>query len=136
MDKYGWLLIAIAVVAAGSGCGKAEQKPAAPEPVAVDASALPEFLRYPNAVATERIDVSTTDSRGIVWTLLTADPGTTVSDWYRASAEQAGWKKSPEMHAGQSQLLEWENPEKTETVKLMLYPKDGKTAISITHGLK
>uniref|UniRef100_A0A7C4CCW2 Uncharacterized protein n=1 Tax=candidate division WOR-3 bacterium TaxID=2052148 RepID=A0A7C4CCW2_UNCW3 len=133
MRRYTWLLLACVVPAVTMFCGKPAPKPAAPTPAGIDMSTLPEFLRYPGAVATERIPVSTPAGTGTVWTLVTTDPIAQVSDWFRASAEKAGWQKPPEMHAGQTQMLEWEKPDKSEVVKLMLYPKVGQTAISIAH---
>lgn len=130
------VLLLTAVVLLGAGCGKAEEKKPAAQTQTVDISTLPEFLRYPGAKATERIALSTSDSKGTVWTLITSDPADQVSDWYRLSAEKAGWSLAPEKPAGQIRLLEWENAEKTETVKITFYPKDGNTAISIAHGLK
>lgn len=117
-----------------AACGPAPEKAsAAKTPPAVDISALPEFLRYPGAVATEKLDVSTSDSRGTVWTLISGDTQEAISAWYVASVEKAGWVKSA---AARGTMLEWDNKEKTETIKLLAYGKDGKTAISITHGLK
>ncbi|MFO7674830.1 MAG: hypothetical protein R6X12_00725 [bacterium] len=121
-----------------AGCGTAEDKPAAvaaaPDAAAVDISALPEFLRYPGAEAVERIEVSTDDSRGTVWTLASAATRAEVEEWYQASVEKAGWLKDPE--GGKVGVFEWVNPERTETIKLLAYEQDGKTSISITHGLK
>ena len=131
------VLLLVLAAAFWTGCGKAEEKPAvakpATEPAVVDISTLQEFLRYPGAVATERMDISTSDSKGTSWTLVTADPESTVVAWYAGSIEKAGWVKVPETKVG---LYSWEKPDKSETIKMMLYPKDGKTAISITHGLK
>jgi hypothetical protein len=120
-----------------AGCGKAEEKPVAAKPAeaaAVDISALREFLRYPGATAVERMALNTEDSKGTVWTLVSADPRAQVEDWYKTSVEKAGWVKDPE--GGKVGMLEWVNPDKTETIKMMVYEKDGKTSISITHGLK
>jgi hypothetical protein len=120
-----------------AGCGKAEEKPVAAKPAeapAVDISALQEFLRYPGATAVERMALNTEDSKGTAWTLVSADPRAQVEDWYKTSVEKAGWVKDPE--GGKVGMLEWVNPDKTETIKMMVYEKDGKTNISITHGLK
>lgn len=128
------LVLAVAAVFS-AGCGKAEEKPAAkPAVAAVDISTLPEFLRYPAATASERMALSTSDSKGTSWLLVSSDPQAQVEEWYRASVEKAGWVKDP---AGNKVgVLEWEKPDKTETIKLLVYEKDGKTNISITHGLK
>ena len=126
-------LVAVAVFSAG--CGKAEEKPAAkPAAAGVDISTLPEFLRYPGATATERMALSTPDSKGTSWLLVSGDPRDQVEEWYRASVEKAGWVKDPD--GGKVGLLEWVKPDKAETIKLMVYEKDGKTNISLTHGLK
>lgn len=134
-------LLSVLVLAAAlfwTGCGKAEDKPAAAraaaKPAAVDTSTLPAFLRYPGAEAIERMQINTSDSKGTSWLLVSSDPQAQVEEWYRASVEKAGWVKDP---AGNKVgVLEWEKPDKTETIKLLVYEKDGKTNISITHGLK
>ena len=102
----------------------------------MDISTLPGFLRYPGAKAVERIAVSTSDSKGTVWTLVSGDPRDKVAEWYRSSVGKEGWNESPEMAAGRSSMLEWEKPDKKETIKMLVYEKDGKTNISLTHGLK
>jgi|WetSurMetagenome_2_1015567.scaffolds.fasta_scaffold34120_3 hypothetical protein len=120
-----------------TGCGKAEKKPVAAKPAeapAVDISTLQEFLRYPGAKATERIQISTDDSKGTAWTLVSDDPRAKVEDWYRASCEKAGWVKDPECN--KVGMLELVNNDRTETIKMMVCEKDGKSYISITHGLK
>jgi hypothetical protein len=131
-------LATIAAVLLAVGCGKAGEKPAAARPAAdtavVDISTLPEFLRYPGAVATERVKISTEDSNGTAWTLVSDDARAQVEDWYKASVEKAGWVKDPDSR--KVGLLEWVNADKTETIKMMVYEKDGKSHISITHGLK
>jgi hypothetical protein len=33
-------------------------------------------------------------------------------------------------------MLEWIEPDKSETIKMLVYEKDGKSNISLTHGLK
>lgn len=123
-----------------SGCGKAKAKPVAGRPATgaavVDISTLPAFLRYPGAKATERVALSLKDSRGTVWTLVTGDPRDKVADWYRISVGKEGWNKTPETDAGRSSMLEWEKPDKTETIKMLIYEQNGKTSISLTHGLK
>jgi hypothetical protein len=119
------------------GCGKAEEKPVAVNPAqtpAVDITTLQEFLRYPGATAVERMALNTEDSKGTVWTLVTPDASAQVEEWYRASVEKAGWVKDPD--GKKVGMLEWVNADKTETIKMMVYEKDGKTNISITHGLK
>ncbi len=119
-----------------AGCGKAEEKPAvqpASDAPAVDIASVPEFLRYPGASAKERMELNTSDSKGTVWTLESVDPESTVVAWYSVSVEKAGWVKVPETKVG---LYSWEKPDKSETIKMMVYPQDGKTSISITHGLK
>jgi hypothetical protein len=134
------VLVLMAASVYWSGCGKAGSKPAVGRPAAsteaVDISTLPGFLRYPGAKATERVALSLKDSKGTVWTLVTGDPRDKVADWYRASVAKEGWNKSPEMDAGRSSMLEWEKPDKTETIKLLIYEQNGKTNISLTHGLK
>jgi hypothetical protein len=131
------VLVLTFVAAFWAGCGKAEEKPAAAKPadnaVAVDISTLQEFLRYPGATATEKMALSTSDSKGTVWTLVSADPKATVEGWYQTSVEKAGWVKVPETKVG---ILKWEKPDRSETITMMVYEQDGKTSISITHGLK
>jgi hypothetical protein len=131
-------VLALAAVALfGAGCGKAEEKPAAKPAntaMTVDISTLPEFLRYPGATATERMQLNTSDSKGTSWTLVSADPRTQIEARYQSSIEKQGWVKDPE--GGKVGMLEWIRPDKTETIKLLVYEKDGKANISITHGLK
>ncbi|MEO0081727.1 MAG: hypothetical protein ABIL25_05455 [candidate division WOR-3 bacterium] len=131
------LAVIVVIAAFLAGCGKTSDKPAVAKPMgeaaAVDISTLPEFLRYPGATATERIALSTSDSKGTVWTLVTKDQKTTVESWYGTSVEKAGWVKVPETKVG---ILSWEKPDKSETIKMLVYEQDGKTHISITHGLK
>ena len=126
-----------AVTAFCAGCGKAEEKPAAINPAetpAVDISTLQEFLRYPGAAAVERMALDTEDSKGTSWTLVTTDARAQVEEWYKASVEKAGWVKDPD--SKKVGMLEWVNADKTEKIKMMVYEKDGKTNISITHGMK
>ncbi|MEO0078788.1 MAG: hypothetical protein ABIK86_07325 [candidate division WOR-3 bacterium] len=133
-------LFLVAVLLTGAlaavGCGGAKEKPAAPKAAEVDISALPEFLRYPGAQATERIDINTGEKKGAVWTLLTADAPAQVIEWYSASAAKAGWITLPKKPNDMTQMLEFDSPDKTQSVKIVLYPKDGKTAISLAHGIK
>ena len=134
------VLVLSAVTVFSTGCGKAKGKPVAARPTtntaAVDISTLPGFLRYPGAKAVERLAVSTSDSKGTVWTLVSGDPRYAVTEWYVTSVGKEGWNMSPEMAAGRSSMLEWEKPDKKETIKMLIYEKDGKTNISLTHGLK
>jgi nitrous oxide reductase accessory protein NosL len=127
-------IFAVALLAAG--CGKTGEKPAAMPAAAapaVDISTLPDYLRYPGATAVERMALNTEDSKGTSWTLVSADPGPRIEEWYQASVEKAGWVKDPE--GGKVGLLEWMKPDKTEVIKMMVYEKDGKSNISITQAL-
>ncbi len=129
------LLAALAAAVFSTGCGKAEEKPVAkPAAAVVDISALPEFLRYPGAIATERVELNTEDSKGTSWTLVSADPRAQIEEWYGTSVEKAGWTKDPD--GSKVGVLEWMKPDRTETIKLLVYEKDGKANISLTHGLK
>lgn len=134
------ILVLAAVAGFWAGCVKAKGRAAQAKPAAkaaaVDISALPVFLRYPGAKAIEKMELSLSDSKGTTWTLVTSDPKATVAEWYRTSVQNERWNKSPEMEAGRSAMLEWEKPDKKETIKLLIYEKDGKTNISLTHGLK
>jgi len=56
--------------------------------------------------------------------------------WRDDAYLKEGWNKSPEMAAGRSAMLEWEKSDKKETIKMLIYEKNGKTNISLTHGLK
>jgi hypothetical protein len=137
MTRNAIALFALAAVLIAAGCGKAEEKPVAATPAtassAIDISALPEFLRYPGATAVEQVAVSTDDSKGTYWVLVTADQPTAIEAWYKASAEKAGWPGDGSKTVG---VLGWTNADKTETVKLNTFPKDGKTGIGITHARK
>ena len=128
--------LTLALALFGAGCGSVEEKPAAKSAEAppVDISTLPEYLRYPGATATERVEINAEDSKGTSWTLVSADPRAQIEEWYRASVERAGWVKDPD--GGKVGMLEWVNAGKTETIKMMVYEKDGKTSISITQALK
>ena len=133
-------LMLVAVAIFGAGCGKSQPKPAtakpAGQPANVDISALPAFLRYPGAKATERVNLATEDMKGSVWTLESGDQGTAITDWYRASVEKQGWIKSPKPTPGMSSMLEYEKPDGSELIKLMTYAQNGKTMISLAHRLK
>jgi hypothetical protein len=124
-------ILSVLTVAAAmfvAGCGKTSDQPVA-KPAAVpvvDISTLPEFLRYPGAAAVERMALN--------WTLVSADPQPQIEEWYRASVEKAGWVKDPE--GGKVGMIEWIKPDKTETIKMMVYEKDGKNNISLTQALK
>jgi len=130
------LLAVLALALLGASYGKSDKattaKPAAAPQV--DISTLPEYLRYPGATAVERLEVNTEDSKGTSWLLVSTDPEDKVSAWYSASVEKNGWAKDP---AGQKVgVLEWVSSDNTQVLKLVLCPKDGKTSISFTLGLK
>ncbi len=131
-----FVLALTAVAAFSASCGKAEEEPAAKpaEAPPVDISALPEYLRYPDATAAERMEVNTEDSKGTSWLLVSADSRARIEEWYRASVEKNGWVKDPD--GGKVGMLEYVNPRKTETLKMLIYEKDGKTNISFTYGIK
>ena len=138
MKRYVSILSVLALAAVAlfaAGCGSAEEKPAAKpaEAPPVDISTLPEYLRYPGATATERVEINAEDSKGTSWTLVSAAPRAQVEEWYRASVEKAGWVKDPE--GRKVGMLEWMKPDKTEVIKMMVYEKDGKSHISITQAL-
>jgi hypothetical protein len=135
MTRYAGVLCAVVAVLIGTGCGKAEEKPVAAA-TGVDMSTLAVFLRYPGAIAAEKVPVTTAEAKGAVWTLMTGDAKDAIATWYRSSLKQQGWVASPETEAGSSAMLEWEKPDKTETVKIMTYEKDGKTHISLAHAVK
>jgi len=132
------VLALLAVAMLGSGCGKPGEKPVAPAPgagaAAVDISLLPEFLRYPGATATERMEISVEDSKGTSWLLVSTDPPDKVSEWYVTSVEKNGWVKDPA--GGKVGMLEWVNAGNTETLKMLIFEQDGRTSISFTQALK
>lgn len=135
MNKILSILSIVALAGMGAflaNCGKPQPKPAA----SADISTLPVFLRYPGARAIERIALTTQDNKGVIWTLVTPDPRPKVTEWYQASVEKQGWNNSPKTDASPSSMFEWQNPDRTETVRILLYEKDGKTHISLTQAEK
>lgn len=119
-----------------SACGKSAPQPAASpsDAPAVDISTLADYLRYPGATALERVELNTEDSKGTNWLLATSDPPDKVTEWYRAAVEKNGWVKDPE--GGKVGMLEYAAPDRSETFKLLVYAKDGRTNISFTCGVK
>lgn len=101
-----------------------------------DIADLPEFLRYPGVVAKDKVSISTSEGKGTVWTLISADDRAKVGDWYRQAFAGAGWAKSGEMDSGESLMLIHQTADETQTVTIMLTTEDGKTNISLTHGMK
>ncbi len=102
----------------------------------VDVSDLPELLRYPRARVISRVEVSGGEDNGTVWTMETAESPTMVGDWYRAQFTANVWNEVSEMEAGESVLLNYDNPDGTETVAMLAVAEGDKTTISLTHATK
>ncbi|MGB9742110.1 MAG: hypothetical protein ACPL0F_02985 [bacterium] len=151
--RYLLVLIALVLgtaVSLNSGCGKAREK--AGEKAAermieaatggkakvdvgtVDISSLPANLRYPNAVAKAKWEVSTEEGKGINYTLETADPRSKVVEFYKGAL--AGWKQSMTSETPDATTLAFVSNNEKEMVFVMVSSDQKKTTINLTHTKK
>lgn len=102
----------------------------------IDVSALPEFMRYPGAKAKGKVAVSTSEGEGTVWTMEVNEPAKPVWDWYRAQLTGQGWTKVSELETTESMMLNFKNPDETQTVAILVTEAGGVSTISLTHAMK
>jgi hypothetical protein len=100
----------------------------------VDISSLPANLRYPNAVAKAKWEVSTDEGKGINYTLETADPKAKVIEFYKGAL--AGWKQSMMSESPEATSLVFVSNDEKETVFILIGSDQGKTTINLTHTKK
>jgi len=100
----------------------------------VDISSLPVNLRYPNAVAKAKWEVSTDEGKGVNYTFETVDPKAKVIDFYKGAL--AGWKQSTMSETPEATTLAFVSNDEKEMVFIMVGSADGKTTINLTHSKK
>jgi hypothetical protein len=100
----------------------------------VDLSGLPAEARYPGAKGTGRFAISTGDGSGVTYSLETGDAPAKVLEWYKASAEKAGWKKVAEMETGEATMVTFGKEEEKKFMNATVTTDKGKTTIAIIYG--
>ncbi len=97
----------------------------------VDISALPANLRYPNAVAKMKWEITGDKGSGTAWTFETKDPRGNVVQFYKNAL--ANWKQSAIAETPKSTSMVIVAPDEKETVMIMVSDEGDKTVFHITH---
>lgn len=98
----------------------------------VDISALPENLRYPNAVAKGKFEIASEDGRGINWNFETTDPAGQVVEFYKNAL--SSWKRSATSETPEVTTMIFGSPDEKEMVIVAVGKEEGgKTTLNLTH---
>lgn len=102
----------------------------------VDISGLPLNLRYPNAVAKIKWEVTDPDKKetGTVWSFETKDPATQVAQFYKNAL--ASWKQSMIAENQESTTMVFISPNEQEMVSITITADEEKTTLTITYTTK
>jgi hypothetical protein len=102
----------------------------------VDLSALPAFLRYPGAIAKARWAMSREGTTGTVYTFETADPVSSVVNFYKQAL--SGWKNASTMESGDATILVYgtEDEKQAATVTVAKDKDSGKTSLTLLYTKK
>jgi len=102
----------------------------------VDLSGLPAFLRYPGASAKARWSMNGEGGSGTVYTFETADPATSVINFYKTAL--AGWKNASTMESGDATILIYgtEDEKQMVTVTVAKDKESGKTGLTLLYTKK
>ncbi len=98
----------------------------------VDISGLPANLRYPNAVAKMRWEVSGDKETGTAWSFETKDPRANVVQFYKNA--MTSWKQSATAEMPNSTSMAFVSPDEKETVTIMVTSEEEKTVFTIIQG--
>jgi hypothetical protein len=96
----------------------------------VDLSGLPAFLHYPGALAKARWAMSNEGTTGTVYTFETADPTTSVVNFYKQAL--AGWKSSSTMETGDATILVYGTADEKEMVTVTVARDKDSSKTSLT----
>ncbi len=102
----------------------------------VDISGLPVNLRYPNAVASIKLDVTGPDKKetGTIWSFETKDPATQVAQFYKNAL--ASWKQSMIAETQETTTMVFVSPNEQETVSIIITADKEKTTLNIAYTTK
>lgn len=100
----------------------------------VDISSLPSNLRYPNAVAKAKWEITSDQGKGINYTLETSDPKAKVIEFYKGAL--AGWKQSMMSETPDATTLAFVSGDEKEMVFILVASEQGKTTINLSHTKK
>lgn len=143
-------LLIVAAVSFNTGCGRCGEKvgektaekmieaasggKAKVDVGSVDISSLPPNLRYPNAVAKAKWEVSTDEGKGMNYTLETPDPKTKVVEFYKGAL--SSWKQSMISETQDATTLAFVSGDEKEMVVVLVGTEQGKTIINLSHTKK
>lgn len=102
----------------------------------VDQSDLPGFLQYPGAKAVAKWSLATEEASGSVYLFETADPISSVGNWFKRSLAGQGWKEGATMESGEGTMLMYGSPDEKQSTTVMVGSDDGKTTVAVTYGTK
>ncbi|MBM3331370.1 hypothetical protein FJY68_05890 [candidate division WOR-3 bacterium] len=102
----------------------------------VDLSGLPEFLRYPGAVAKSRWAMSNEGTTGTAYSFEIPDPTAAVVDFYKKAL--AGWKNASTMENDEATVLVYstEDEKQSAAVTVGKDKESGKTLLTLLYTKK
>ncbi len=100
----------------------------------IDISSLPVNLRYPNAVAQAKWEITTEEGKGINYTFETADPKAKVVEFYKSALP--GWQNTMVSETPDGTGMVFSSKDKQETVVVLVSSQETKTIITLMHTKK
>lgn len=100
----------------------------------VDISALPAYLRYPNAMAKGKFEITSEEGSGIHWTFETSDPAGNVVEFYKNAL--SGWKRSVTAETPEATTMFFGSPDEKEAMVVVVGSEGGKTTLNLSHTRK
>lgn len=96
----------------------------------IDLSGLPAFLQYPGANAKGRWSMNNAAGSGTVYTFLTSDPASSVTDFYKKAL--AGWKNASSMETNEATVLVYGTEDEKQAVTITVAKDKESNATSLT----
>ncbi len=99
----------------------------------VDLSSLPEFLRYPNAVALGKWEISNEKGTGTNWSFETPEPVSNVVTFYKNALSH--WKRAITSETPELTTMVFGSPDEKEMVIIAVgkAKEGGRTTLNISH---
>ncbi len=90
-------------------------------------------LRYPNAVAKIKWEVTDSDKKGTgtIWSFETKDPATQVAQFYKNAL--ASWKQAMTAETPENTTMVFISPNEQEMVSIIITADKEKTTLNITY---
>lgn len=126
-EKAGERLAERALEAASGGKAKVDVG-------SVDISSLPAHLRYPNAVAKAKWEISSDEGKGTNYTFESSDPKAKVVEFYNTAL--GNWKKSMTSETPEATTMAYVSPGEDEMVFIVIGTEQDKTTFNLTHTKK